>query len=133
MDALLVWLLGGAKKLVNAEKELFGEDRSNTGEDVAARQQKMLDSKEELLRCAKVSQQILNYAGTLDQFIGESDVVILEGDGETAHGAGPAEPRRTPRVGAAKAPGALLDPGIIAPHKRKKLRVAEDAEVSIGV
>jgi hypothetical protein len=84
VDALLDWLLGDAKKLVNADKELSGKDPSGAG-DVAVRQQKLLESKEELLRCAKVSQQILNYAGLLDQFIGESEVVILEGDSETAH------------------------------------------------
>ena len=84
MDALLDWLLGDAKTIVNAEKELFGKDPSSAG-DVAVRQQKLLESKEELLRCAQVSQQILNYAGLLDQFIGESELVILEGDSETAH------------------------------------------------
>ena len=51
---------------------------------------------------------------------GETGHGTSEGDVETGHEAGAAEPRRTPRVGAAKAPGALLDKGIIAPHKRKK-------------
>ena len=44
-----------------------------------------------------------------------------EDEGETGHEAGAARPlRRTPRLGAAKEPGALFEKGIIAPHKRKK-------------
>lgn len=79
VDALIAWMVDELKKVVKAEKELFGKAPNSVG-DFAVRRQRLLESKGDLLRCAKVPEHIFNYAALLETFIGESNLVILDAD-----------------------------------------------------
>ena len=84
VDNIIDWLIHDAKKVVAAGRDLFDKAESSDAGDLSAKRERLLDSKEELLRCAKAPQHISKYAATLDEFLGESDVVLLDHDCEAA-------------------------------------------------
>ena len=84
VDELIAWLIHDGKKVVAAGRDLFDKAESSDAGDLSAKREKLLDSKEELLRCARVPQHISKYAATLEQFLGEGDIVLLDDDCEAA-------------------------------------------------
>ena len=79
VEDLIAWLTH-AKPIVAAGRALFDtkDESASDAKALSAEKQKIIDSKEDILRCAKLSQHISKCATVLDGFL-ENYVVMLDG------------------------------------------------------
>ena len=80
VEDLLAWLTEDAKKVIDAGQHFLDAKTASDAAEFSAMRQKLLETKDELLKCSTVPQHIPKYVSVLDQFLGDSDLVVIDED-----------------------------------------------------